>query len=102
MSDTLEVFFNANIVYKSEVLLAARADPRYRYPAHELINLGFGFRHPDGNWTAVAVRAQPDQGARADCLPRQHLRGQADGGIRAWPVSGLTARVVGVRVGFDF
>ena len=28
--------------------------------------------------------------------------GQPDGGIRAWPVAGLTARVVGVRLGFDF
>ena len=27
---------------------------------------------------------------------------RADGGIRAWPVAGLTARVVGMRVGFEF
>jgi len=28
--------------------------------------------------------------------------GQPDGGIRYWPVAGLTARVIGIRAGFDF
>jgi iron complex outermembrane recepter protein len=102
VSSSLEVFFNANLVYKSEVLLAARTDPRYRYPAHELINLGFGFRHPDGNWTLSVFVRNLTKEREPTAYLASTFAGQIDGGIRAWPVSGLTARVVGVRAGFEF
>lgn len=102
VSDSLELFFNANIVYKSAVLLAARGDPRYRYPAHELINIGFGIRHPDSKWTAsIFVRNLTKQREPTAYLAST-FAGQTDGGLRAWPIAGLTARVVGVRVGFNF
>lgn len=102
VSNTVEVFFNANIIYKSETLLAARGDPRYRYPAHELVNLGFGFRHPDGNWSLSVFARNLTKEREPTAYLASTFAGQPDGGIRAWPVSGLTARVVGVRLGFDF
>jgi len=102
VSEGLEVFLNANLVYKSSVLLATRADPRYRYPAHEIINGGIGVRDPDGGWTASLFVRNLTKEREPTAYLASTFAGQADGGIRAWPVAGLTARVVGVRVGFDF
>jgi outer membrane receptor protein involved in Fe transport len=102
VSDNLEVFLNANLVYKSKVLLAQRSDPRYRYPSHEIINLGFGVRHPDGDWNASVFVRNLTKEREPTAYLASTFAGQADGGIRAWPVAGLTARVVGVRAGFAF
>jgi iron complex outermembrane recepter protein len=102
LGDNLEVFLNANLIYKSKVLLAARADPRYRYPAHEIVNLGFGFRHPDGDWNASLFVRNLTKEREPTAYLASTFAGAADGGIRAWPVAGLTARVVGVRAGFEF
>jgi iron complex outermembrane recepter protein len=102
ISDSLEVFFNANLIYKSATLMAARTDPRYRYPAHELINLGFGFRHPDNDWAASLFVRNLTKEREPTAYLASTFGGAPDGGIRAWPVSGLTARVIGARVGFEF
>jgi iron complex outermembrane receptor protein len=102
LGESLEVFLNANLIYKSKVLLAARTDPRYRFPAHETINLGFGIRHPDNNWTASVFVRNLTKSREPTAYLANTFAGQIDGGIRAWPVSGLTARVVGVRAGFEF
>lgn len=102
LGDNLELFLNANVIYKSKVLLATRADPRYRYPAHEIINLGAGFRHPDGDWNASIFVRNLTKEREPTAYLASTFAGQADGGIRAWPVAGLTARVVGVRAGFEF
>ncbi len=102
VSDDMEMFVSANLVYKSSVLLAARTDPRYRYPAHEIINGGFGVRDADGGWTAsIFVRNLTKEREPMAYLANTFF-GNADGGIRAWPISGLTARVVGFRLGFEF
>jgi iron complex outermembrane recepter protein len=101
--DTVEGFFNANLVYKSEVLLASRADPRYRFPGHELINLGIGIRgRGEAGWSASIFVRNLTKSREPTAFLANTFAGQADGGIRAWPVAGLTARVVGVRAGFDF
>lgn len=102
VSDNLEMFVNSNLVYKSSVLLAARADPRFRYHAHELINGGLGVRDIDGAWTASLFVRNLTKEREPTAYLASTFAGQADGGIRAWPVAGLTARVVGVRLGFDF
>jgi iron complex outermembrane recepter protein len=102
VSDSLEAFFNANLILKSKVLLAARTDPRYRYPGHELINLGFGIRHPDNKWTASVFVRNLTKEREPTAYLASTFGGQIDGGIRAWPISGLTARVIGVRFGFDY
>ncbi len=101
--DTVEGFFNANLVYKSDVLLASRADPRYRFPAHALVNLGIGIRgRGEAGWSASIFVRNLTKSREPTAYLASTFAGQADGGIRAWPVAGLTARVVGVRAGFDF
>ncbi len=102
VSDNLELFINANLVYKSKVLLAARADPRYRYPAHELINGGIGVRDVDGRWNASLFVRNLTKEREPTAMLASTFAGQLDGGIRYWPVAGLTARVVGVRFGVGF
>lgn len=98
----VEVFLNANLVYKSSVLLASRADPRYRYPSHELINGGFGVRDSDGGWTASIFVRNLTKEREPTAYLASTFAGTIDGGIRAWPIAGQTARVVGARLGFDF
>jgi iron complex outermembrane recepter protein len=102
LGESMEVFLNANLIHKSKVLLAARTDPRYRFAAHELVNLGLGVRHPDNNWTASVFVRNLTKSREPTAYLANTFAGQIDGGIRAWPVSGLTARVVGVRAGFEF
>jgi iron complex outermembrane recepter protein len=102
LSAGVEMFVNANLIYKTKVLLANRADPRYRYPAHEIINMGFGIRNPDGNWNASIFVRNLTKEREPTAYLASTFAGAADGGLRAWPVAGLTARVVGVRAGFDF
>lgn len=102
VSEDLELFVNANLVYKSAVLLAARADPRYRFGAHGIVNMGLGVRNPDGGWSASLFVRNLTKQREPTAYLASTFAGQADGGIRAWPVAGLTARVVGVRLGFDF
>jgi iron complex outermembrane recepter protein len=102
LGDSLEAFLNANLIYKSAVLLAARTDPRYRFKAHELINFGFGIRNPDNKWTASVFVRNLTKSREPTAYLASTFAGQIDGGIRAWPVSGLTARVIGVRAGFNF
>ncbi|MFM6852952.1 MAG: TonB-dependent receptor, partial [Sphingopyxis sp.] len=101
VADGLELFVNANLTYKSSVLLASQADPRFRYPAHEIINLGMGLRSEDG-WTLSAFVRNLTKEREPSAYLASTFAGQPDGGIRAWPVAGLTARVVGMRVGFEF
>jgi iron complex outermembrane receptor protein len=102
VSDSMELFLNANVVWKSDVLLAARADPRYRYPSHEIINGGFGVRDADGGWTASIFVRNLTKEREPTAYLASTFFGAPDGGIRAWPVAGLTARVVGFRLGFEF
>jgi iron complex outermembrane recepter protein len=102
VSDDVELFVNSNLIYKSDVLLAARADPRYRYPAHAIVNLGFGVRSAEGKWNASVFVRNLTKEREPTAYLASTFAGQADGGIRAWPVAGLTARVVGVRAGFNF
>ena len=102
VSNGLEAFINANMIYKSEVLLDARADPRYRYPAHEIVNGGLGIRDIDGAWTASIFVRNLTQEREPTAMLASTFGGAIDGGIRYFPVAGLTARVVGVRIGFDF
>lgn len=102
VTDALEVFANGNVIYKSGVLLANRANPAFVYPGHAIVNVGLGMRHPDNKWTAsIFVRNLTKEREPMTYLANT-FAGQVDGGIRAWPIAGLTARVVGVRLGFGF
>ncbi len=102
ISGNTEVFVNANIVYKSETLLAARSSASYVYPAHEIVNGGFGVRDADGKWTASLFVRNLTKEREPTAYLASTFAGQIDGGVRAWPVAGLTARVVGLSLGFNF
>jgi iron complex outermembrane recepter protein len=102
VGDTLEFYGNTNIVAKSSVLLAQRGDPRYRYPGHTTVNLSAGVRDPEGAWRAgIFVRNLTKQREPTAYLASD-FAGTQDGGIRAWPVAGLTARVVGFSLDFNY
>ncbi len=95
-------FVNANIIHKSETLMSSRSDPRYVFPAHEIVNLGFGARSADGRWNASVFVRNLTKERQPMAFLAGTFAGQLDGSIRAWPVGGLTARAVGVRAGFSF
>jgi iron complex outermembrane recepter protein len=102
VGQTMEVFLNANLVYKSKVLLAQRGDPRYRFPAHELVNGRVGFRNADGKWSAALFVRNLTKSREPTAYLASDFAGNPDGGIRAWPLAGLTARVVGASLDFSF
>jgi outer membrane receptor protein involved in Fe transport len=102
VSDRLEAFVNANLVYKSKVLLAQNGNPDFRYPGHELVNGRIGLRDADGKWTASLFVRNLTKEREPTAYLASDFAGNADGGIRAWPVAGLTARVVGLSVDFGF
>jgi iron complex outermembrane recepter protein len=102
LGDTLELYGNTNIVAKSSVLLAQRADPRYRYPGHTTVNLSAGIRDPDGKWRAGLFVRNLTKQREPTAYLASDFAGTPDGGIRAWPVAGLTARVVGFSLDFNY
>jgi iron complex outermembrane recepter protein len=102
ISDALEPFLNANLVYKTKTLLAQYGDSRYRYPSHALINGQIGIRDPDGNWTAAFFVRNLTKQREPVAYLASDFAGTADGGIRAWPAAGLTARVAGFSIDFKF
>jgi iron complex outermembrane recepter protein len=102
VSDDVEVFLNANVVYKSKVLLAQNGDPRFRYPGHEIINLGFGVRDGDGAWKVGLFVRNLTKSREPTAYLASDFAGNPDGGIRAWPAAGLTARVAGLSLDFNF
>lgn len=102
VSPSMELFSNANVVYKSAVLLGQYGNPAYRYPAHTIINAGFGVRDADGKWTLSVFARNLTKQREPTAYLASDFAGNSDGGIRAWPAAGLTARVVGVSAGFNF
>jgi iron complex outermembrane recepter protein len=102
VSDDVEVFLNANVVYKTKVLLAQNGNPAYRYPAHEIVNGGIGVRDTDGAWRASFFVRNLTKEREPTAYLASDFAGNPDGGIRAWPAAGLTARVVGVSLDFNF
>ena len=102
VSDGAEIFLNANMVYKTKVLLGQYGGSEYRYPAHAIVNTGLGLRDPDGGWKAAIFVRNLTKQREPTAYLASDLGGARDGGIRAWPVAGLTARVVGLSVDFAF
>jgi iron complex outermembrane recepter protein len=97
MGESLELFLNANVVYKSKVRVEDYVNPLFTYKAHELVNTGFGIRDADGAWT-LSVFARNLTKERE---PVAYLGNTAEG-IRGWPGAGRTARIIGVTGGFNF
>lgn len=102
VSGNVEAFINANTVYKSDVLLANNGDPRYRYPAHAIVGGAIGVRAINDAWrVSLYVRNLTKQREPTAYLAST-FAGSTDGGIRAWPVAGLTARQVGLSLDMKF
>jgi iron complex outermembrane recepter protein len=102
VSDSVEAFVNANFVYKSKVLLAQNGNPLYRFKGHELINGSIGVRSSNDKWSAsLFVRNLTKQREPAAYLASD-FAGTPDGGLRAWPLAGITARVLGASASFNF
>ncbi|MFN3456642.1 MAG: TonB-dependent receptor [Novosphingobium sp.] len=102
ISGDIEAFVNANLVYKSKVLLGQYGGEAYRYPAHELINAGLGLRDADGRWSASIFARNLTKEREPTAYLASDFAGNADGGIRAWPAAGITTRVVGLAIDFNF
>jgi iron complex outermembrane recepter protein len=102
VGDTLELYGNTNIVAKSSVLLAQRGDLRYRYPGHTTVNLSAGVRDSSGAWRAGLFVRNLTKQREPTAYLASDFAGTPDGGIRAWPVAGLTARVVGFSLDFNY
>ncbi len=97
-----ELYLNANLVYKSKVLLAQNGDPRFRYPGHEVVNIGIGVRDADGAWKAGVFVRNLTKEREPTAYLASDFAGNPDGGLRAWPAAGLTARVAGFSLDFNF
>lgn len=103
IAQNFEMFINGNVIYKSEQLLAQRVGDRFRYPAHEIVNTSFGIRHPDAAWTASIFIRNLTKEREPTAFLAQTFGPNADTlAVSAWPVAGLTARVVGLSLGFQF
>jgi iron complex outermembrane recepter protein len=102
ISSAAELFLNSNIVWKSSVLLGQYGNPAYRYPGHAIVNLGFGVRNPSDKWTLSVFARNLTKQREPTAYLASDFAGTSDGGLRAWPVAGLTARVIGLSVGFKY
>ncbi len=102
ISSGMEFFLNANLVYKSDVLLAQYGNPAYRFPAHEIINGAIGLSGVENKWKASLFVRNLTKQREPTAYLASDFAGASDGGLRAWPVAGLTARVVGLSLDFNF
>jgi len=95
----LEGFINTNVVYKSKILLAQFAPDLTTYPGHFTFGGAIGLRSGDGNW-AASIYAR---NLFAEREPVGYL-GQPfpDGAVRSWPAPGITTRLVGAKLDFNF
>lgn len=102
VNNGLEFFASTNIIYRSDIRLSNRDSDRFVFPDGEFINLRAGLRHPDGNWTASIFVRNLTQTREPTAVLPMNFRGEDDISVRGLPVAGLTTRVVGASVGFNF
>lgn len=103
VGDSLEVFFNPNIIYKSAIRLSNRdAGNRFVYPAGENVSLRLGLRDEDAGWTVSLFARNLTKNREVSAYLPTVFGGVDDGGLRGRPVSGLTTRLVGISLGFEY
>lgn len=102
VGNNLEAFFSTNVIVKSEIRLANRDTARFVFPPGETVNLRLGIRHPEGNWTASLFVRNLTQNREPSAYLPMNFAGQDDISARGRPIAGLTTRVVGASVGFNF
>ncbi|HQS68078.1 MAG: hypothetical protein B7Y36_08995 [Novosphingobium sp. 28-62-57] len=102
VSSSLEAFLSTNVVVKSAIRLANRDRSRFVFPAGETVNLRFGIRDQDGGWTASVFVRNLTQNREPSAYLPMNFAGADDISARGRPIAGLTTRVVGASVGFNF
>lgn len=102
VSNNLEAFFSTNVIFKSEIRLANRDTERFVFPAGETVNLRLGVRNQEGNWTASLFVRNLTQNREPSAYLPMNFAGADDISARGRPIAGLTTRVVGASVGFNF
>jgi len=102
LGDNTELFLNTNVVWKSDVRYEARSTDTFVYPSHFTIGASIGMREVDDKWRATLfARNITGEDEPAAYLAGTFL-GQIDGGVRAWPVGGVTLRQVGISFDYKF
>ena len=107
IGDSLEAFVGGNLIYQSRIRLSNRTEVPgsnqiFSNPAGETVNLRLGIRDADGRWNAsLFARNLTKTRQYASVLPIS-FAGNDDFGVRAFPVTGLTTRVVGLTLGFNY
>ena len=98
-SSGVEGFANTNIVYKSDVLLANFSPEFATAESQTTVGAAIGVRSPDGTWSASLF----GRNLTSERTPVGYL-GQPfpDGAVRAWPIAGITTRLVGVKIDVNF
>jgi iron complex outermembrane recepter protein len=102
VSSSLEAFLSTNVVFKSAIRLANRDTARFVFPSGETVNLRLGIRDQDGGWTASLFVRNLTQNREPSAYLPMNFAGSDDVSARGRPIAGLTTRVVGASVGFNF
>ena len=102
MGTNAEGFVSLNAVYKSGLLLSARSDPRYIYPAHTTIGASIGMRSVDDRWTVSLYGRNLTNENEPIAYLASTWGGAVDGGIRAWPEGSITLRQIGLSFDTSF
>jgi iron complex outermembrane receptor protein len=97
-----EGFMSFNAVYKSDLLLSARSDPRYIFPSHTTVGASIGVRSADDRWTVSLFGRNLTNQNEPIAYLASTWAGQIDGGIRAWPEGNVTLRQVGLSFDASF
>ena len=97
--NSIEGFVNANVVYKSDVLLANFAPDITTVDSNTTIGGAIGVRSPDRRWSAAFF----GRNITSERVPVGFL-GQPfpDGAVRSWPQAGITTRLIGFKVDVNF
>ncbi len=102
ITSRVEAFLDANIVVKSAIRLSNRDTARFVFPAGETVNLRAGIRDADGKWTASLFVRNLTRNREPSAYLPMNFAGLDDGSARARPIAGITTRVVGASLGFNF
>jgi len=102
MNDGIEMYLNGNTYWKDDVRYSDRASDLYVYPSHFNVGFSFGMRGNDDAWDVrVFGRNVTGEHEPAAYLAGDYAGGP-DGGLRAWPVAGITTKQIGVAFDVNF
>lgn len=102
MDGGMEMYINGNTYWKDDVRYSDRASDLYVFPSHFNVGLSLGMRGADDAWDLrVFGRNITGENEPAAYLAGDYAGGP-DGGLRAWPVAGITTKQIGVALDLNF